>query len=58
LKTLDILLEDIEKYIMGVVGVRVENILYLYIFLNQGSLVSIGKTLGDVGKAPQHLLLR
>jgi hypothetical protein len=47
------MLEDIEKYMGDVVGFKVENILYLYNFLNQRSLGKIGRTLLDVGKAPK-----
>jgi hypothetical protein len=44
------MLEDIEKYMRDFVGFRVENILYLYIYLNQGSLGSVRRTLVDIGK--------
>ncbi len=45
--------EDIEKCIGDVVGFRVEDILYLYIYLNQGSLGSIGRMFREIGKAPK-----
>jgi len=39
--------------------IGVENILYFIYFSNQGLLGSvIGRTLGDIGKAPKNLLLR
>jgi hypothetical protein len=50
------MLEDIEKYIRDVVGFKVEN--YFNIFLNQGLLKSIERTLGDTRKVPKDLFLR
>ncbi len=53
LKALDIILEDIEKYIGDVVGFKVENILYLYIYKPR----IIGKHRKDIGgqwKGPQN----
>jgi hypothetical protein len=46
------MLEDIEKYVRDVVGIGLK-IFCIYIFINQGSLGNIGKTLGDNGKAPK-----
>jgi hypothetical protein len=41
------MLEDIEKYIGDVVGFRVENILYLYIYKSR--IIAIGKHRKDIG---------
>ncbi len=49
---MDVTWEDTKRYIGDVVNIKVENILYFIYFLNHGSLGSIGRTLGDVGKAP------
>jgi hypothetical protein len=48
--------EDTKRYIRDVVSTKVENILYSIYFLNHGSLGSIGRTLGDVGKAPKKIV--
>jgi uncharacterized membrane protein len=52
------MLEDIEKYIKDVVGFKVENILYLYIFEINDHWKNIGRTLGDVRKAPKFYFFK
>jgi hypothetical protein len=45
------ILKDTKRYIGDIVGIKVENILYLIFFSNQGSLGSmVGRALGNVGK--------
>jgi hypothetical protein len=45
------ILKDTKRYIGDIVGIKVENILYLIFFSNQGSLgCMVGRALGNVGK--------
>jgi hypothetical protein len=51
------MLEDIEKYIGDVVGFRVENILYLYIYKPR-IIAKHRKDIGGQWKGPENLFLR
>jgi hypothetical protein len=51
------MLEDIEKCIGDVVGFRVENILYLYIYKPR-IIGKHRKDMGDSGKAPKNDIMR
>jgi hypothetical protein len=53
------ILKDTNRNIGDIVGIKVENILYLTFFSNQGSLGSmVGRTLGNVGKPQKNLLMQ